>query len=731
MSFDVTVGVADTGGFSVSDVPQVDGNGEDFDSVLRGQLADPAQGAGLVAYGSGETYPDGTVGKTLQGLDQTLRTDLADSADADKGAGLVAYNAALSYAAGTLGAAVNTQGGEITTINTNLAELVTDLADYVDANKGAGEIGFGSGLDYSGAPNSVGAALQSLDTFKTNLPLVDSPSHGAGMVGFLYSLAYAGNTVGAWLKNLATSAGAGFIGYLSPLTSAVLRSVQSKLSDCVSVMDFMTSAQIADVLAGTLSQDVTAAVQAAVNATPIGGRLFFPAGRYKLTAAVTCAQPINLQGCGNGSAYNDSGTYIVQTSTTANCFTWVAAQANYAFGQYGIVGINLRDLCIQGNSSATPSNFGIGVDTTINSGVFHIRENSIKDCTFKYFKVGVQWTGIAYLNKLINVQFVRCIRGLETKQGASGTTGGQTRLIGCTFSLLPTLTAAGQGCCVSWFEDAEGGDLTVLGSTFADGYRGIVANDYANLYVAGSHFENLKAANSFAGTTAGSGAGIYLPTLSSKANPVSGACKTILGNNFNANDQSVWVNNQSSGLGAGTTMSFYPAYIEGNTSVDAVFLNLTAPAGVYGFTGPEFRLGRSNAGLAGNGALAASQITGLFQSVSDDRKFRFTRRYAFTGAYVSGSALDVLPAGLIVTSARVYLTANASGATALQIGDQGSATRYANLNGQTQALNTWVNYTPTVPPFAVTANTTDKLALIATGGMLGAAGVIEIDGYVP
>lgn len=79
-------------------------------------------------------------------------------------------------------------------------------------------------------------------------------------------------------------------------TGAVATTVQSKLRESVSVFDFMTPAQIADVQAGTALIDVTAEIQAAINAmsgtyqptvltalTP-GSTLFFPAGVYKITA---------------------------------------------------------------------------------------------------------------------------------------------------------------------------------------------------------------------------------------------------------------------------------------------------------------------------------------------------------------------------------------------------------------------------------------------------------------
>lgn len=68
-------------------------------------------------------------------------------------------------------------------------------------------------------------------------------------------------------------------------TGAVAVPVLTKLRETVSVIDFMTSAEIADVIANTALVDVTAAIQAAVTAAS-GKRLKIIAGTYKLTAQI-------------------------------------------------------------------------------------------------------------------------------------------------------------------------------------------------------------------------------------------------------------------------------------------------------------------------------------------------------------------------------------------------------------------------------------------------------------
>ena len=231
MSFDVSVGAADTGGFSVSDVPQADGNGEDFDSVLRGQLADPTQGAGLVAYDPEQTYPTGTVGATLETLDQTLRMDLADSSNLNAGAGLVAFNGSLSYITGTVGAQLVANTSELATHATEIATNTSGIASL-------------------------------LSSFNA----------------FVLALA---STIGATLVGL-VQAGAG----------AVLRTIQDKLRETVSVIDY--GGVLNDSSAGARTAN-TAALTAAL---AVRKRPFVPEGEFWIATNTPLAAFWDIEGAG-------------------------------------------------------------------------------------------------------------------------------------------------------------------------------------------------------------------------------------------------------------------------------------------------------------------------------------------------------------------------------------------------------------------------------------------------
>jgi hypothetical protein len=87
----------------------------------------------------------------------------------------------------------------------------------------------------------------------------------------------------AFETTLAGSTGASLVGYLPAGVGAVTTTVQAKLRQYVSVFDYMTAAQIADVQANTLILDVTTAVKTAIAAN-IGRNLYFPTGSYKITS---------------------------------------------------------------------------------------------------------------------------------------------------------------------------------------------------------------------------------------------------------------------------------------------------------------------------------------------------------------------------------------------------------------------------------------------------------------
>jgi len=130
------------------------------------------------------------------------------------------------------------------------------------------------------------------------------------VVAHTSSAAFATDTASKWrvyqgviAGDLAASSGASGVGYAPGGVSAIAATVAAMFNRMmVNVFNFMTEAQIADVQAGTLAQDVTAAVQAAITyAAPLGRILYCPAGGYKLTATLIKAAALyGLQMMGDG-----------------------------------------------------------------------------------------------------------------------------------------------------------------------------------------------------------------------------------------------------------------------------------------------------------------------------------------------------------------------------------------------------------------------------------------------
>lgn len=477
--------------------------------------------------------------------------------------------------------------------------------------------------------------------------------------------------------------------------NAVGRLISDGFGDYISVKDFGA--------VGDNSTDDTAAIQNAVNACSIGGKLFFPQGKYKITAAITINKPILICGVGPGSFVNDLGSFVRQATPAENAFTLVATLANFAFGAYGIIDVHFRDIAIIGNSSSSYSNYGVGTDTTVNSGDYHIRECSFTNVNIRYFTAGVNFTGIAYLNDFFNCCISRCTDGLVVAKGNASDVGGQTRLFGTTLDL-------NTGTCIKWLVNNYSGDLSLYGCTLADSAYGIISNATSTLFISGCSFEALS-------TSA-----IYFD-INNPSNPSSDGTKTIIGNKFYNNPISIWINKTTTAFQVSNFS--WPARIDGNAFLDAIALKIDVPATHSPFIMQNFVFGSSNSGTS-NGFVATSQVSSNFAG-RDLRYEQITKRIVFN----STTNTFTLPIGTVITSARMYLTSNSGSFTSLNIGDSSVSNRYiSGINGQTQALNTWVNWTPPVPEYIVSSGLEALGTISGTAGLAGINGVFEIQGYI-
>lgn len=146
-------------------------------------------------------------------------------------------------------------------------------------------------------------------------------------------------------RDLATLGG----GFTQSGTGAVQRSVENKLKDTVSVKDF---GAVGDGVA-----DDTAAIQAAINAVNAkgGGTLYFPQGRYKLTATITLKPGVSILGerKGEWGAAPTPGVVFDRQFTTGHTFNSPNTQT--------ISSVTYENFFIEGNKGGAGGTNGNGI----------------------------------------------------------------------------------------------------------------------------------------------------------------------------------------------------------------------------------------------------------------------------------------------------------------------------------------------------------------------------------
>jgi hypothetical protein len=261
-----------------------------------------------------------------------------------------------------------------------------------------------AGIDSGGTSTELAAALA--DATLAN--------HGGGLIGFSYALGYSVGTIARWLQDLALSTGAGFIGWIQSGTGAVLRTISDRLRDTVSVFDYMTAAQIADVKAGSLTLDVTAAVQAAIDAN-YGKIIFCPKGAYKITSTITVLVYANGGANNIGVHLKGECTGPLSGSTSGTRFQVVGAidcinvYNSTAFN--GDARIIIEDLTIYGDGANSAGGSGIIANLANNLlirnvfisdvrayGIYLFRcyGSSVEDCTILRCRLWGLWAKEAF-----------------------------------------------------------------------------------------------------------------------------------------------------------------------------------------------------------------------------------------------------------------------------------------------------------------------------------------------
>lgn len=337
---------------------------------------------------------------------------------------------------------------------------------------------------------------------------------------------------------------------------------------------------------GDGTTDDSAALQKAVNATKFGGRLDVPMPfvNYKIATECVISQPIDIVGNG-GSSVTTTPFPGFKAAGHNSIFKLKATLDNYMFSTYGITGVHMRDIFLEGPSLSSKGLNGICTDETVNSGVYHVRNNTFTNVNMRYFDDGWNIRGVCYLNSWNDCRALWCANGCVVDKVSGAAEGGsdQNRFFGCEFVMNDRN--------LSLSETAYSGSQTIVGCTLSEGLVGLIVGFNTTLHVAGNQIEN----NQY------SAINITIP--STVTNPNSEAIKNIIGNCFILNGNDIFIDKQTTAFTSGFS---FPVNIEGNTfsQTSGMVLYVNAPTGPGEFDSRQFRLSSTNAFSPAGGGTA-------------------------------------------------------------------------------------------------------------------------------
>lgn len=208
---------------------------------------------------------------------------------------------------------------------------------------------------------------------------------------------------GTSLSALSAATGSSLVGFIQGGTGAVARTVQDKDREIISVTDFLSAGQKADVLARTYGVDVTAAFQSCLDYIATGGKIIVPRGGYLISATLFPQNGITIAGdnWGDGS----SATLITFTGAAQPCFKVGTSDSVFNYGnairdlniiltQQNSTGIKFnatvyaeaKNIAIEGQVAnlATRSTIAFDLDGRNVSGFF----NSLMNCRTSHVHTG-------------------------------------------------------------------------------------------------------------------------------------------------------------------------------------------------------------------------------------------------------------------------------------------------------------------------------------------------------
>lgn len=321
--------------------------------------------------------------------------------------------------------------------------------------------------------------------------------------------------------------------------------------------------------------DDSSAFQAAIDATPYGGKLTVPvpATYYKIGTTLTINKAITIEGTGGSTVYR-AQMPCVKVSGSISAFKLVPTLDGYRF-EYGISGVKFNNLMIEGPEINSRGLYAIFADESVNSGVYHIRECDFSGVHIRYFETGIRLLGTVCLNSFYNTHVLWCGTGchIDKVNGAAEGNSDQNRFFGCEFVLNNI------GMVLS--NVAYSGSQSIFGCTISENTTAAIVAGYNTIfYMSGCQIE-------------ANGIGVNITIPSAVTNPATEGTKAIFGNWFLSNNYDIWVVKETTALTGGFA---FPVNIQSNTFAQTKerVLYVQAPTGAGEFDSRQFIFGSSN-----------------------------------------------------------------------------------------------------------------------------------------
>lgn len=311
--------------------------------------------------------------------------------------------------------------------------------------------------------------------------------------------------------------------YQPASSSSVASTVQSKLREVVSAFDFMTSAQITDVIARTLTQDVTSALNTAfAYGSNNDVAIYLPAGTYKVTSTLwvtpsgSTFQSAHIFGAGGGNTENDAQTIINASTITSHPAMNIFRARGVYLGHFLVLGGNKEmdvdmdtdDLLY--TASYVTSGFrdsrysphcGIAIDAGVGSAP--------PDGGYSGFTYAGSSSGTSHVC-FDNVNIRRFVVGLMHNPESNATQGDVVQLRHCNITNTKVAIASGQaqarcvdviGGTLGWcrtcsegmeYGQRQGSGVRFIGTQFGPAFEMFAhAASFSSLYLLGVRAESV------------------------------------------------------------------------------------------------------------------------------------------------------------------------------------------------------------------------------------------------